>query len=153
MTVFIGLSDTARNYTLQFAITHILVPTVTSLQPLLLLIISSRHGPRRKRLFHRYCIFLLPWRHSCLRSRYLTMVDVNCLFSGRCRAMRLLATVFSKLLFILFKFLYTTTCFLSAIFKVILNILRINFIELDSAAVSQIWVRMSHYFLVGRLWS
>jgi hypothetical protein len=38
----------------------------------LVLLITSRHGPRRKRLFH-YCCILLPLKNASLRIPYLTL--------------------------------------------------------------------------------
>jgi hypothetical protein len=42
----------------------------------LVLIITPRHVPRRKRLYHYCCVLSLPWKHACLRSHNLTMVVV-----------------------------------------------------------------------------
>jgi hypothetical protein len=39
-------------------------------------IITSRHGPSRKHLFHFCCILLLPRKHACWRSRYLVTAVV-----------------------------------------------------------------------------
>jgi hypothetical protein len=43
---------------------------------LTVLLITSRHEPRRKRIFHYCYILLLPWKHTCLRSRYLAVAVV-----------------------------------------------------------------------------
>jgi hypothetical protein len=40
----------------------------------LVLLVTSRHGPRRC-LFH-YCCNILPLKHACLRSRYVAMTIV-----------------------------------------------------------------------------
>jgi hypothetical protein len=47
----------------------------------LVLLITSRHGPRRKHLFYYYCILSLLWKHVCLRSRYLVLAVVQLLIS------------------------------------------------------------------------
>jgi hypothetical protein len=39
----------------------------------LVLLITSLHGPNRKRLLCYCCVLSLQWKHACLRSRYLAM--------------------------------------------------------------------------------
>jgi hypothetical protein len=64
----------------------------TDFHQLTVLLIASRHGSHRK---HRTIIAvrLLPWKHACLRSRYLAVAVVWMLFRGPCLATGLRATI------------------------------------------------------------
>jgi hypothetical protein len=62
------------------------------LSPLFSLFKTHRHGPRRKHSYHYCCTLLLPWKHACLRSRYLSTAVV--LFRCRCLATGLHATIY-----------------------------------------------------------
>jgi hypothetical protein len=146
MTAFIGLFDRARNYTLQFTITDTLVSTVTSSLPLLVLLITSRHGLRRRRLFHYYCILLLLWKHSCLWSRYLAMADVELLISRSLPSNVSTCHNILEAFFRLIKVCYTTA--LSPVRHIQSHIehLKNKFRRTWLCRSWQVWVRMSHYF-------
>jgi hypothetical protein len=47
----------------------------------LALLITSRHGPRRKHASHYYVQLLHSWKHACLRRRYLATAVVYLLIS------------------------------------------------------------------------